>query len=79
VYVPATRERELIERLLAEVVTSGGRLILCGYGSPRSGVAPDPVGAKARSHGVEPELELELQAEAPEGGAIVEIAVLRAP
>jgi len=77
VYVPATRERELIERLLAEVVASGGRLILCGYGSPRSGLAPGPVGAKARSHGFEPELEL--QAEAPEGGAIVEIAVLRTP
>lgn len=56
VYVPPTRERELIERLLAEVVAPGGRLILCGYGSPRSGVAPDPVGAKARSHGFEPEL-----------------------
>ena len=76
-YVPATRERELIERLLAEVVASGGRLILCGYGSPRSGLAPDPVGAKARSRGFE--AELELQAEAPEGGAIVEIAVLRTP
>jgi SAM-dependent methyltransferase len=75
VYVPAAREGELIERLLAGVVAPQGRLILCGYGSPRSGVVPDPVGAKARSHGFEPELEL--QGEAPEGGPIVELAALR--
>ena len=76
VYVPAARERQLIERLLGEVVAPRGRLILCGYGSPRSGVVPDPVGAKARSYGFEPELEL--KGEAPEGGPIVELAVLRA-
>jgi SAM-dependent methyltransferase len=76
VYVPPAREREFIERLLAEVVAPQGRLILCGYGSPRSGVVPDPVEAKARSHGFEPELEL--QGVAPEGGPIVELAVLRA-
>jgi hypothetical protein len=77
VYVPAPRERELLEHLLGDVLAPQGWLILCGYGSPRSGVEADPVAAKARSYGFQPELELE--AEAPEGGgSIVELAVLRA-
>jgi len=67
-----------VERLLARVVAPGGRLIVCGYGSPRSGLAADPVGAVLRSHGFEPELEREV--EAPEGGGpIVVLACLRAP
>jgi SAM-dependent methyltransferase len=77
VYVPAERRRLYAERLLAEVVRPGGRLILCGYGSPRSDVVPDPVCATVRSWGLEPELEL--CAPAPEGGPIIEVAVLRAP
>ena len=78
VYVPAERRRAFVERLLADIVAPQGRLILCGYGSPRSGVHPDPVRAIARSYGFEPELELDV--EAPEGGgSIVELAVLRAP
>ena len=76
VYVPAERRRALLERLLAHVVAPGGRLILCGYGSPRSGVVPDPVCATVRAWSFEPELEL--CAPAPEGGPIVELAVLRA-
>ncbi|MGH2798177.1 MAG: class I SAM-dependent methyltransferase [Thermoleophilaceae bacterium] len=35
VYVPDHRRRELIERLLREVVAPGGRLIVCGYGGGR--------------------------------------------
>jgi SAM-dependent methyltransferase len=77
VYVPAGRRRELVERLLTRVVASKGRLILCGYGSPRSGVRPDPVCATVREYGYEPELELE--APAPEGGPIMELVALRAP
>ena len=42
VYVPEPRKQELVKRLLARVAAPGGRLILCSYGSPRSGVAPDP-------------------------------------
>jgi SAM-dependent methyltransferase len=76
VYVPAKRKRGFVERLLSEVVAPGGRLILCGYGSPRSGVLPDSVCAAVRAWGVEPELEL--CAPAPEGGPIVEVAALRA-
>ena len=77
VYVPEARRRELVERLLNRIAAPGGRLILCGYGSPRRGVAPDPVRATVRSYGLEPELELEV--EAPEGGGpIIELAVLRA-
>lgn len=53
-----------------------GRLIVCGYGSPRSGLAPDPVGAILRQLGFIPVLEL--SAAAPEGGPIAELAVLRA-
>ena len=75
VYVPAERRRDYVERLLAEVVRPGGRLILCGYSSPRSGIIPDPVCATVRSWGFEPELEL--CAPAPEGGAIIEVAALR--
>lgn len=77
VYVPDERQRALVERLLGEIVAPGGRLILCGYGSPRSAVPTDPVRAKARSFELEPELEWEV--EAPEGGGpIIELAVLRA-
>ena len=77
VYVPSERERAYVERLLDRVVVPGGRLIVCGYGSPRSGLVADPVAIRLRSYGLEPELEYE--AEAPEGGgAIVTIACLRA-
>jgi SAM-dependent methyltransferase len=76
VYVPDARRRAFVERLLSHVVTPGGRLILSGYGSPRSGVVPDPVCATVRAFGFEPELEL--CAPAPEGGPIVEVAALRA-
>jgi SAM-dependent methyltransferase len=75
-YVPEERQRAFLDRLLAEVVSPDGRLILCGYGSPRSNVRTDPVRRIVRSFGFEPELELE--AEAPEGGGpIIEIAILR--
>jgi SAM-dependent methyltransferase len=76
VYVPAERRRPFVERLLAEVVRPGGRLIICGYGSPRSGIVPDPVCAIVRTWGFVPELEL--CAPAPEGGPIVELVALRA-
>jgi SAM-dependent methyltransferase len=77
VYVPAERQHALLRHLLDDVVAQGGRLILCGYGSPRSGVATDPVRATVRSFGLEPELERAI--EAPEGGGpILELAVLRA-
>jgi SAM-dependent methyltransferase len=78
VYAPEERRRELVERLLERVVAPGGRLIVCGYGSPRSGVPTDPVRRILRAWGYEPELEL--AAEAPErGGPIVELAVLGLP
>jgi hypothetical protein len=61
----------------ARPVAPGGRLILRGYGSPRSGVPTDPVKREVRAHGFEPELEREI--EAPDGdGSILELAVLRA-
>ncbi len=77
VYVPEERQKELLQRLLGEVVAPGGRLIVCGYGSPRSGQSPHPVRRLVRCHGYKPEVEFERRA--PEGGgAIIEIAVLRA-
>ena len=77
VYVPDRLRGALVRRLLEHVVVPGGRLILCGYSSPRSGLTADPVGATARELGFDPELEL--AAPAPEGGgAIVEVAALRA-
>jgi hypothetical protein len=58
------------------VLAPRGRLIGCGYGSPRSGLRPDPVGTILRELGSVPVLEL--SAVAPEGGPIAELAVLRA-
>jgi trans-aconitate methyltransferase len=75
VYVPEPRQRTYVQRLLDEVVAPGGRLIVCGYGSPRSNVPTHPVHQLVRTYGLEPELELE--GEAPEGGPIIELAVLR--
>jgi SAM-dependent methyltransferase len=78
VYAPEARRLELVEHLLARVVAPGGRLIVCGYGSPRSGVPADPVRRIVCEWGFEPELEL--AEEAPEGGGpIVELAVLGVP
>jgi SAM-dependent methyltransferase len=76
VYAPKRRQAELVERLLADVVAPGGRLIVCGYGSPRSNVPTHPVCELVRSFGYEPALEL--VGIAPEGGPLVEIAVIEA-
>ena len=76
VYVPDGRREQYVRRLLAAVVEPGGSLIACGYGSPRSGVPAEPVGAILRGLGFAPELGL--SAVAPEGGPIAEVAVLRA-
>ncbi len=77
VYVPAERYRALLSRLLSEFVKPRGRLIVCGYGSPRSGLVAHPVPQIVRSLGFEREHEFEV--EAPEsGGPIIEVAVLRA-
>jgi SAM-dependent methyltransferase len=76
VYVPEERQQAFTERLLADVVAPGGGLIVCGYGSPRSGLAAYPVQRIVRSLGFTPALEFD--AEAPEGGGpIIEVAVLR--
>jgi SAM-dependent methyltransferase len=78
VYVPEQRRREYAARLVETFLAPGGRLIVCSYGSPRSGLATDPVGDELRGYGFEPELEREV--EAPEGGgSIVALACLRAP
>jgi SAM-dependent methyltransferase len=75
-YVPEQRRLTFVQRLLDDVVAPRGRLIVCGYGSPRSNLPARPVRQIVRAFGFEPELELE--AEAPEGGgSIIEIAVLR--
>lgn len=75
-YVPDQRERALLQHLLSDVVAPGGRLIVCGYGSPRSNRPTHPVRQLVRGHGLEPELEFEQVA--PEGGgSLIEVAVLR--
>jgi SAM-dependent methyltransferase len=44
VYVPPSRRREYVERLLERVVAPGGRLIICSYGSSRpEGDRTEPV------------------------------------
>jgi SAM-dependent methyltransferase len=75
VYVPEPRWADLVARLLGDVVAPGGRLILCGYGSPRSGMPPHPVRRIARKLGYDPDFEL--TAEAPEGGPLTEICSFR--
>jgi len=78
VYAPEPRWRELVERLLARAVLPGGRLIVCGYGSPRRGVPAHPVRRIVREWGYKPVFEL--AEEAPEGGgAILELVVLGVP
>jgi SAM-dependent methyltransferase len=77
VYVPEARRAQYVQRLLDLFLEPGGRLIVCGYGSPRSGLAADPVGDELRALGFEPDEERD--AEAPEGGGpIIRIACLRA-
>ncbi len=78
VYVPEARQGALLRRVLGELVAPGGRVIVTGYGSPRSGVLTHPVRRIVREHGFVPDLELET--EAPEGGgSILEVAALRPP
>jgi SAM-dependent methyltransferase len=44
VYVPNDRRQEYVERLLERVVATGGRLIVCSYGSSRpEGVRAEPL------------------------------------
>jgi SAM-dependent methyltransferase len=77
VYVPGDRRQEYVQRLLDRFLEPGGRLIVCGYGSPRSALAADPVGDELRALGFVPQEEHD--AEAPEGGGpIVRIACVRA-
>jgi SAM-dependent methyltransferase len=75
-YVPEQLQRRLVDRLLEHVVQPQGRLIICGYGSPRSDLAVHPVRRLVGDHGFEPEAEVTV--DAPEGGgAIAEIVALR--
>jgi hypothetical protein len=75
VYVPEERRREYVQRLLDRFLEPGGRLIVCAYGSPRSGLAADRVGDQLRSYGFEPESERAVAV--PEGGgSIIELACL---
>lgn len=76
-YAAPERQPELIERLLEYVVIPGGRLIVCSYGSTRSGRTPEVVGELLRSWSHVPELALREQA--PTGGeTILQLAVIRA-
>ena len=67
VYAPSERRRELVERLLRDVVAPGGRLIVCAYGG-------DEVRGPLRAWGYEPELELEWRS--PRSGRRCELAAL---
>jgi SAM-dependent methyltransferase len=71
VYAPEDRQCELVERLLG----FSRRLIVCGYGSGRSGVPAKPVGPILREWGFEPIFEL--SRDDPEGGGpLLQLAVL---
>lgn len=54
VYVPPARQPALVDRLLHEVVTPGGRLVVCSYGSSRLPLSRvEPVGDTLRGWGHE--------------------------
>ncbi len=51
-YAPQHRRREMVERLLSEYLSPGGRLILCSYGSSRQPTPKaEPVGEILRDWG----------------------------
>jgi SAM-dependent methyltransferase len=51
-YAPPHRRREMVERLLGECLSPGGRLILCSYGSSRRPTPQaEPVGEILRDWG----------------------------
>jgi hypothetical protein len=53
VYVPPSRRREYVERLLREVVAPEGLLIVCSYGSSRpEGVRAEDLTAEIREWGM---------------------------
>ena len=72
VYAPPERRAELVEGLL-ELVAPGGRLILCSYGSRRSGQPLEPLADLVRGWGHEPELEFE--SDEPEGALLGVVAL----
>jgi hypothetical protein len=52
VYVPEASRRRYVQRLLAEVVSPGGRLIVCSYGSAtRPDNRVEPIAAYLRDWG----------------------------
>ena len=75
VYAPPERRADLVERLLA-LVAPRGRLILCSYGSRRSGPPLEPLGDLVRGWGHEPELEFD--ADEPDG-ALLRVVGLGVP
>ena len=51
-YAPPGRRHEMVERLLREYLSPGGRLILCSYGSSRQSTPrAEPVGKTLREWG----------------------------
>jgi SAM-dependent methyltransferase len=70
VYVPPTRRREYVERLLREFVAPGGRLLACSYGSSRpEGVRTEPIADEIRGYGLEPDAVHDVVS--PERGYVV--------
>lgn len=78
VYVPLHRQRELVQRLLDEFVTPGGRLIVCAYGSSRR-PAPraEPVGDLLRGWGFS--VAGEAEGVEPNGVVVTRVAWVNAP
>ena len=55
VYVPPTRRREYVERLLRTFVAPGGQLLVCSYGSSRpKGVPIEPLVDELLGYGLAP-------------------------
>lgn len=77
-YVPRNRRREMVERLLGEFLTPGGRLIVCSYGSSRRPEpGAEPVAEMLRDWGHE--VAGESQAADTNGVTITRIAWTNSP
>lgn len=52
VYVPESRRVDLVQRIVDDLLTSGGRVIICSYGSSRRPEPKvEPIGDWLRQHG----------------------------
>jgi SAM-dependent methyltransferase len=75
-FVPTPSRRAFVDRLLSDVVTPGGSLIVCSYGNPAAGINPSAVGARLVDLGHDAALEFDV-IDPDARGVITRVAVVR--